>query len=123
MMTHIAPFNIARLPRILFGEGRVMDIPTQVAAFGKRVLIITGSQSFRATAHWQTLQQGLREQAITWETFTVQGEPSPYIIDEAVRDYRKSGIEISMVLAAAACWTQLKPLPAYYRIATPSWII
>ncbi len=94
MMTHIAPFNIARLPRILFGEGRVMDIPTQVAAFGKRVLIITGAQSFRATAHWQTLQQGLREQAITWETFTVQGEPSPDMVDEAVKDYRKSGIEI-----------------------------
>jgi len=90
MMIH--RFNIARLPHILFGEGRVMDIPTQVAAFGKRVLIITGAQSFRATAHWQTLQQGLRDQAVTWETFTVQGEPSPDMVDEAVRDYR--GIEI-----------------------------
>jgi len=78
----------------MMAKPRVMDIPTQVAAFGKRVLIITGSQSFRATAHWQTLQQGLREQAITWETFTVQGETSPDIVDEAVRDYRKSGIEI-----------------------------
>jgi alcohol dehydrogenase len=91
---HIAPFSIARLPRILFGEGRVTDIPAQVAAFGKRVLIIIGAQSFRATAHWQTLQQGLREQGITWETFTVQGEPSPDGVDEAVRDYRKTGIEV-----------------------------
>jgi alcohol dehydrogenase len=91
---HIAPFSIARLPRILFGEGRVTDIPAQVATFGKRVLIIIGAQSFRATAHWQTLQQGLREQGITWETFTVQGEPSPDGVDEAVRDYRKTGIEV-----------------------------
>ncbi|MEN8215259.1 MAG: iron-containing alcohol dehydrogenase [Pseudomonadota bacterium] len=91
---HITPFSIARLPRILFGEGRVADIPAQVAAFGKRVLIIIGAQSFRATAHWQTLQQGLREQGITWETFTVQGEPSPDGVDEAVRDYRKTGIEV-----------------------------
>lgn len=91
---YIAPFNIARLPRILFGEGRVADIPAQVAAFGKQILIITGAQSFRATAHWQTIQQGLREQSISWETFTVQGEPSPEQVDKAVRDFRNSGIEV-----------------------------
>ncbi len=93
-MMHIAPFNIARLPRILFGEGGTKEIPAQVATFGKRVLIITGAQSFRATAHWQTLQQGLREQGLTWETFTVQGEPSPDLVDQAVKDYRNSGIEV-----------------------------
>jgi alcohol dehydrogenase class IV len=93
-MMHIAPFNIARLPRILFGEGGTKDIPAQVATFGKRVLIITGAQSFRATAHWQTLQQGLREQGLTWEIFTVQGEPSPDLVDQAVKDYQNSGIEV-----------------------------
>ncbi len=93
-MTHIAPFNIARLPRILFGEGSVAEIPTQVAAFGKHILIVTGAQSFRATAHWDTLQQSLREQGITSETFAVGGEPSPDGVDQAVKDYRNSGIEV-----------------------------
>ena len=93
-MMQIAPFSIACLPHILFGEGRIAEIPAQVATFGKRVLIITGSQSFRATAHWQILQQGLREQGISWETFTVQGEPSPDGIDQAVKDYQNSSIEI-----------------------------
>ncbi len=93
-MMQIAPFSIARLPRIVFGEGRIKEIPAQVAAFGKRVLIITGAQSFCATAHWETLLQGLREQGLTWETFSVQGEPSPDSVDQAVKDYRNSGIEI-----------------------------
>jgi len=93
-MMQIAPFSIARLPRILFGEGRIKEIPAQVAVFGKRVLIITGAQSFCATAHWETLLQGLREQGLTWETFSVQGEPSPDSVDQAVKDYGNSGIEI-----------------------------
>lgn len=93
-MMQIAPFSIARLPRILFGEGRIAEIPAQVAMFGKRALIITGAQSFRATAHWQILQQDLREQNISWETFTVQGEPSPDSIDQAVKNYQNSGIEV-----------------------------
>ena len=38
-MMQIAPFSIARLPRILFGEGRIKEIPAQVAVFGKRVLL------------------------------------------------------------------------------------
>ncbi len=94
MMMPIAPFNIARLPRILFGDGRVADIPTQVAVFGKRVLIVTGAQSFRATAHWQTLLQGLRSQGITSAEVTIQGEPSPDDVDQIVTEHRDSGIKI-----------------------------
>jgi alcohol dehydrogenase class IV len=90
----IAPFSIARLPRILFGEGKVADIPTQVAAFGKRILIVTGAKSFRATAHWESLLQSLREQKITWETITIAGEPSPDNIDQAVKKYQDNKIEV-----------------------------
>ena len=90
----ITPFSIARLPRILFGEGRIAEIPAQVINFGKRVLIIMGAQSFRATTHWQALQQGLLEQGITWETFRVSGEPSPDTIDQAVKNYQDSRIEV-----------------------------
>jgi alcohol dehydrogenase class IV len=93
-MLPITPFSIARLPRIVFGEGRVKEIANEVAAFGKRVLIITGAQSFRATPHWESLLQNLRKQGITWDTFTVQGEPSPDSIDQAVKDYGNSDIEI-----------------------------
>lgn len=91
---HLAPFSIARLPHILFGEGRVADIPAQVAVLGKRVLIITGAKSFRTTAHWDALQKSLREQNIQKETFTVSGEPSPDVVDQAVKDYQNSDIEV-----------------------------
>jgi alcohol dehydrogenase class IV len=90
----IAPFSIARLPRILFGEGSVAEIPAQVAAFGKRVLIVTGAKSFRATAHWETLLQSLREQKISSETITIAGEPSPNLIDQIVQDYQDKNIEV-----------------------------
>jgi alcohol dehydrogenase class IV len=91
---HIAPFSIARLPRILFGEGCATEIPNQIVTFGKRTLVVTGKKSFQATAYWQHLQQGLHEQGITWVTFTVQDEPSPDSIDQAVQNHRESGIEV-----------------------------
>lgn len=88
------PFSIARLPRILFGTGQISEIPAQVAALGKRVLIITGARSFRATPHWETLQQRLRERGLTWETFTVAGEPSPDLVDQAVAQFHHESIEV-----------------------------
>ncbi|OQW94370.1 MAG: alcohol dehydrogenase, partial [Beggiatoa sp. IS2] len=88
------PFSIARLPRILFGTGQISEIPAQVAAFGKRVLIVTGARSFRATTHWEILQQRLHERGLTWETFTVAGEPSPELVDQAVAQFRHQGIEV-----------------------------
>lgn len=88
------PFSIARLPRILFGAGQISAVPAQVAAFGKRVLIVTGARSLRATAHWDMLQQRLRECHITWETFTVSGEPSPELVDQAVAQFQPQRIEV-----------------------------
>jgi alcohol dehydrogenase len=94
IMMPIAPFSVARLPRIFFGEGCVAEIPAQVAAFGKRVLIVTGAKSFRATAHWESLLQSLRDQKTTWETLTIAGEPSPDEIDQTVKDYQNRKIEV-----------------------------
>ena len=93
-MTQIAPFSLARLPRILFGEGRVKDIPMQVAAFGQHILLVTGSKSLQATPHWEILLQGLRAQKISWEIVTIQGEPSPEKIDQTVRAYQTQAIEV-----------------------------
>jgi alcohol dehydrogenase class IV len=93
-MKSIMPFDIARLPRILFGEGRIQEIPSQIASFGKRVLIITGNQSFRATEHWDTLQQQMHEQKIVWETYIITKEPSPEDIDQAVAEFKTKNIEV-----------------------------
>ena len=44
-MKPFAPFAIARLPRIVFGDGALADLSKEAARFGRTVLIVTGARS------------------------------------------------------------------------------
>lgn len=89
----IPPFSISGLPRIVFGEGSLNQVPALLQQFGKRVLIVTGGRSFRASLHWQGLVDALKGRGLSWEDMTVAQEPSPGLVDQAVRVYRHAGIE------------------------------
>lgn len=112
----IAPFSIARLPRIIFGAGRAARLPELASEFGRHALVVTGAQSFRGTAHWQVLQGGLRAKGIEWLEMEVSGEPSPRLVDDAVRRFHGHNIEVvigigggSVLDAAKAIAGLLKP--------------
>lgn len=90
----ISPFAISVLPRIVFGAGCFKQLPEMLQSFGKRVLIVTGARAFRASLHWQGLLDAMKGRGISWEDMVVQGEPSPQLVDQAVRMYRHAGIEM-----------------------------
>ena len=110
------PFSVARLPRIEFGTGSFRKVPALLAGFGKHVLLVTGSRSFRETSHWNWLTTELEMQGFAWQEFAVSGEPSPQLVDQAVSDLRGLGIEVvlgigggSVLDAAKAIAGLLKP--------------
>lgn len=90
----IAPFSIARLPRIEFGPGVIARLPPLAAGFGKRVLLVTGAASLKASPAWPAIERGLRDAGVRWQTFTVSGEPSPQRIDDAVAQFRGQNIDV-----------------------------
>jgi alcohol dehydrogenase len=92
-----APFSISRLPRISYGSGRINEVPALAAAYGRIALLVTGKQSFCATPRWQTFTQSLESKGMRWLHFTVSGEPSPTLIDQAVSRFR--GEAVSVVIA------------------------
>ncbi|MBK1645829.1 alcohol dehydrogenase [Thiocapsa imhoffii] len=81
----IAPFAIARLPRIEFGAGRLSRLPAIAAGYGHRLLIVTGGRTLRTTQHWDRLLTGLRAANLEYETLSITGEPSPDEIDAVVQ--------------------------------------
>lgn len=81
-------FDFARLPRLLFGAGRVREIPAQVAAFGERLLIVTGARSFPASLAWAPMMAGLEARGISWRLTQVSDEPSPELVDQALETFR-----------------------------------
>lgn len=92
-MMNFAPFAIANLPRILFGEGSLRQLPGVIAEHGRKVLLVSGGRSFLASAQWQELRLSLRERGIACEQASVTGEPSPQLVDEVVSRYYGQGVE------------------------------
>jgi alcohol dehydrogenase class IV len=84
----IQRFTIARFPRIEFGTGTFARLPGIAASFGRRALLITGASSLQQSPRWNALRQGLQQAGIQWEHTTVSGEPSPALVDDAVKQFR-----------------------------------
>jgi alcohol dehydrogenase len=87
-------FSIARLPRLLFGEGALEDLPKEVAALGRVLLLVTGNRSFRAGRHGPSLLKALGSAGIAVHELTVEGEPSPELVDDAVAAFADHGIKV-----------------------------
>jgi alcohol dehydrogenase len=87
----IAPFSIARLPRIEFGAGGIKKLPGLIAQYGHRVLLVTGQRSFPESPHWPALLTALEKAGIDWAQVRMTDEPSPQNVDEAVRQFHGKG--------------------------------
>jgi alcohol dehydrogenase class IV len=83
----IDPFAFARMPEIHFGAGVLSRLPSLIRQRGQRILLVTGSSSFRKSAHCERLLKALGEANITVFPVAVSGEPSPAFVDETVARY------------------------------------
>ncbi|MDS4020822.1 MAG: iron-containing alcohol dehydrogenase [Candidatus Competibacter sp.] len=90
----IAPFSIARLPRIEFGAGFIGKLPGLIAQFGNRALLVTGRRSFADSACWPALLAALDRAGIGRDQVRIDDEPSPQVVDEAVRQFHGKGFMI-----------------------------
>lgn len=101
-MMQFSAFSISRLPRISYGRGRIADVPKLAASYGRTVLLVTGKQSFYATPRWQTLTQALEAQGSQWLHFTVSGEPSPQLVDDAVAQFRRQTVDVVVAIGGGS---------------------
>ncbi len=73
-------WEFATANRIFFGDGTLREAPAIIAAWGNRVLLVTGKTSSRA----EPLATALRAAGVAVETFSVPGEPTIPIIREGI---------------------------------------
>ena len=112
----ISDFSLSRLPRIEFGSGARAKLPATVRACGTRALLVTGAGSLKGSPFWPAVIEGLKTQGVAWRHLPIPGEPSPVMIDEAVRALREERIDVvvgigggSALDAAKAIAGLLKP--------------
>lgn len=110
------PFSIARLPRIEFGSGSLAKVSTICAAYGKRVLLVTGSRSFEQSEHWDKLATQLQAQQIHWRHTRVSGEPSPTLIDELVREFAAERIDVVLGIGGGSVLDAAKAIAGLLQV-------
>jgi alcohol dehydrogenase class IV len=99
---NIPSFACARLPRILFGSGRIAELPEIAGGYGRKALIVTGARSFRASPRWDWLTEQLAQRSMSFEHLTITDEPSPQAVDEAVGVFRGRGIEVLIAIGGGS---------------------
>jgi alcohol dehydrogenase len=95
-------FSISRFPRINYGSGRINEVPTLAAQYGRKLLLVTGKQSFCATPRWQAFTKALDDKGLSWLHFTVSGEPSPMLVDSAVQQFRHQAVDLVIAIGGGS---------------------
>jgi alcohol dehydrogenase len=112
----IAPFSLARLPRIEFGAGRLVRAPALAAAYGSRALVVSGAHALQATPHWEHLLDGLRKQGMDWDILHVGGEPSPQLVDDAIAQFRDGGFDVVIGIGGGSVLDAAKAIAGLLRV-------
>ena len=113
---NINTFEIARLPRVVFGNGTLGRVPPLARDYGQRALLVTGANSFIQSGHHDTWATAMRQAGMDWETFTVAGEPSPQLVDEAAAQFRHANIDVVIGIGGGSVLDAAKAIAGLLRI-------
>jgi alcohol dehydrogenase len=111
----IAPFSIARLPRIEFGSGSVARLPALAAPYGKSLLLVTGQAAFVESTAGEALLADLKARGFSWEHLRVAGEPSPQFVDNAVAMLRASKCDAVIGIGGGSALDAAKAIAGLLR--------
>lgn len=112
----IPNFEIARLPCVAFGSGQLKLVPPLARNYGQRALLVTGAKSFIESHHHESWAVAMRQSGMTWETFTVAGEPSPQLVDNAAVQFRDADIDIVIGIGGGSVMDAAKAIAGLLRI-------
>lgn len=111
-------FRVGRLPTIEFGRGRFETLPERIAELGRRALLVTGRRSLEASGRLGRLLDRLAELGTEVERITVEGEPSPELVDETVARLRGAEIEVVVGIGGGSVLDAAKAIAGLLRSGT-----
>lgn len=98
----VKAFQFASLPRIIFRNGSIEELPALVRKIGEPAILLTGKSSFIGTKRGEKLFASLKDKGTGFYHETIPGEPSPQMIDEAVLKYRDMDIKCVVAIGGGS---------------------
>jgi alcohol dehydrogenase class IV len=108
----VRPFQLARVPRIIFREGIISQLPDQALVFGRNLVLVTGKSSFMSSDRAQRLLSDFGRKGIAVHHVSIQGEPSPIDIDSAVDSLKSQAIDLVVGIGGGSVLDAGKALSA-----------
>lgn len=90
----IKPFQFARIPEIHFGRTKIGELTGIINRFGKKIVLVTGKNSFIHSQYAETLFYDFEKADIRYHLINICEEPSPEIIDKAVQKINNEDINL-----------------------------
>lgn len=112
---YLTDFSVSRLPRIEFGAGAIAKLPAITRAYGTHALLVTGAGSLKNAPVWPGVTSGLKAQGISWLHLAIPGEPSPQMVDEAVRSLRAEPIDVVVGIGGGSALDAAKAIAGLLR--------
>lgn len=114
-------FAVSPVPRIVFGAGRVAELPSIARGYGGRALVVTGARSFRDSHAWGRLTAGLDGEGLEWDVLAVSGEPSPDLVDAAVAARRDGPPDVVVGIGGGSVLDAAKAIAGLLRSGTSAF--
>ena len=112
-------FTFARTPQLYFGAGKFSTLLTTIRSFGKNVLLVTGARSFLTSDAGRDLPDKMRQSGFSFEHFIISKEPSPEIIDQAVRRYISFHCDVVVAIGGGSVLDGGKAISAMLSLNEP----
>jgi alcohol dehydrogenase class IV len=115
----VPAFALGRLPRIHFGPGQFEEIPAIAARHGRRVLLVAGARSLRASGRLERLREAMANAGLEVSgEVSVEGEPSPSLVDGAVASWRDAGVDVVVACGGGSALDAGKAIAGLLRTGT-----
>ncbi len=110
------PFSIARLPRIEFGCGVFSQTAALCARYGRNVLLVTGARSFKSSVFYERLLSDFKQHDMQYHEFSVPGEPSPQLVDDAVSRFADADIHVVLAVGGGSALDAAKAIAGLLKV-------
>lgn len=107
-------FTFKATPHLIFGSGKLRELPALLRHYGSHLLIVVGGHSFLSGKEWPKIHELLESQGFSFDTVQISGEPSPEDINTLSTRYSSQTIDTVVAIGGGSVLDAGKAISAMF---------